>query len=335
MLAALSLATTNWGNAMRVTLLAASLCLLSLAAAGPAFCLDDPGIFGSVQTAGAAKKAARALKTGAYGEAENEYRHLLGKDDDFYFGFYESSRKLNHWDQATLALEQLFEKRPAFREQLSMEYGECLFNLNRYDEAEPELKKALSKVSEPSVVSARLRTLLAKSDPPEAPPIVGQQLVWLPPAAPPVPPRAEVDSADVSENTEKALSLTNAFLKSESIVVAEFKGYEADAHVGFFDPPTALYKIETYLKGPPLNKSLPLRYEFHRNLSADVKPQNWKWSPELMPVKGSKWIIFIQNAVPVAGRFETFHGAFGRQELNEANLDSVHRIIQEHQGQTK
>lgn len=319
---------------MRLSLLAASLCLLSSATA-PAFCIDDPGIFGSVQVASSARKAARAMKKGSFSEAEAEYRTLAGKDDDFYFGFYESSRKLNHWDQAALALEQLFEKRPAFRNQLNLEYGEALFNLNRYNEAEPQLKLALTKVNEPSILETRLRTLYAKSDPPEPTPVQGPVLVWKPEAPQPVAPRNVVDAKDVNEDTEEALTMLNAFMKSETIVIAEYKGFESEKHIGFFDPPTAIYKIETILKGAPLNKTLPLKFEFRRNLANEVKPENWKWSPDLMPAAGSKWIIFIPNAVPVAGRFETFHGAYGRQELNEKNLDEVHRIIQNHQGQAK
>ncbi|MDZ4836904.1 MAG: hypothetical protein SGJ27_24240 [Candidatus Melainabacteria bacterium] len=319
---------------MRLHLLAASLCLLSVATAGPALCVDDPGIFGSIEVAGAARKAARAMKSGSYGEAQSQYRNLILKDDEFCFGFYESSRKLNHWDQAALALEQLFEKKPVFRDKLNLEYGEVLFNLNRYDEAEPLLKLALAKVNEPSIVSTKLKTLYAKSDPPELPPVKGQVIIAEKPAPYVVPSRAVVDAENVNENTEEALSFTNAFLKSESIVLAEYKGYEAGDHVGYFDPPTAQYKIETYLKGPPLNKALPLRYEFRRNLAGEVRPADWKWSPALMPAKGSKWIIFIPNAVPVAGRFETFHGAYGRQELTDDNLDAIHKIRSAHQGQT-
>lgn len=320
--------------AMRLRLLAASLCLLSSTAA-PAFCIDDPGIFGSVQIAGSARKAARAMKIGSYSEAEAEYRTLAGKDDEFCFGFYESSRKLNHWDQAALALELLFEKKPALRSKLNLEYGEALFNLNRFNEAEPELKRALSRVNEPSILDSKLRTLYAKSDPPEAAPVEGKKIAWKPLPPPTTPIRDPLDASTVSEDTTEALSMLNAFMKSETIVIAEYKGFEADKHVGFFDPPTAIYKIDTILKGSPLNKSLPVKFEFHRKVTNEVKPEDWKWSPSLMPAPGSKWIIFIPNAVAVAGRYETFHGAYGRQELNEKNLDEIHRIIDHHQGQAK
>lgn len=322
---------------MRLSLLAASLCLLSSVAAGPALCKDDPGVYGSIITSGTAKTAAKALKMRSYGEAEGMYRTLMGTglDDDFCFGLYESSRNLNHWDQAALALEELFGKRPALRDQLSLEYGEVLFKLNRYDEALPQLKLALSKVNQPSLVDTRLRTLYAKSDPPETAPTPGPVIAYVPPKEPVVPPRNIVDPEKVNEGTELALTLTNAFMKSETIVIAEFKGFKADGDVSFFHPPTAFYKIEKSLKGSPLNKSISLRYEFHRKLDDEKKPAGWKWSPSLMPAVGSKWIIFIPNAVAVGERYETFHGAYGRQELNEENLDNVYRIIQEHQGQAK
>ncbi len=319
--------------AMRLSLLAASLCLLSTAAVSPAYC-DDPGIFGSVQIAGAARKAARAMKSGSYSEAQSEYRTLAGKDEEFCFGFYESSRRLNHWDQAALALELLFDKKPALRDKMNMEYGEALFKLNRFNEAEPQLKLALARVNEPSILDAKLQTLYAKSDPPEAPPVQGPTLVWNPAPPPSIPVHDPLKPESVSEDTTEALTMLNAFMKSETIVIAEYKGFEAEKHVGFFDPPTAMYKIETILKGSPLNRTLPVRYEFHRDVK-EAKPDNWTWSPSLMPAPGSKWIIFIPNAVPVVGRYITFHGSYGRQELNEKNLDEIHSIINSHQGQAK
>lgn len=296
---------------------------------------DDPGLYGSVITSNIARKASRALKSGAYSEAQNEFKKVLGKDDVFYIGFYEASRKLNQWDQAALALESLFEKRPTLKSQMNLEYGEVLFNLNRYSEAEPVLKAALEKVSEPSIVQNKLKTLHLKSDPPEAPPAPGRIIAHVPHAEPVLPPRQELLPTAVDENTTEALTYLNAFLKSESVLVAEFKSYETpDGPVTFNNPPTATYKIVQVLKGPPLNKTLPVRFEFHQKIrGSGERPSDWNWQPDSMPKVGSKWIIFIQNSVPVAGRFETFHGAFGRQEFTEKNIDEIHRIIQEHQGQ--
>ena len=315
-------------------LLSLSLCILAVPVS-PTRAADDVGFYGSVITSGIARKATRALKNGSYAEAQSEYRKLLGKDDDFYFGFYEASRNLKQWDQATLALEQLFDKRPDLKNEMSLEYGECLFKLNRFAEAEPQLKLALAKVEEPSILPGKLRTLYAKSDPPEAPPETGRVIAFQPRVETPTPIRAPLSPAAVNEDSEESLSVLNAFMKSESIVVAEFKSFEHEGLVTFNNPPTAVYKVTEILKGPPLNKVLPVRYEFSRKISSDVKPADWKWDPAMMPKPGSKWIIFIPNSVPVDGKFETFHGAYGRQEFNEQNLDEVHRIRQEHQGQSR
>jgi tetratricopeptide (TPR) repeat protein len=314
----------------------ASLVLACLSCSpSPASAADDSGLYGSIITSGIARKASRALKLGAYSEAQSEFKKVLGKDDDFYFGFYEASVKLKQWDQATLALEQLFEKRPALKDQMSMEYGECLFKLNRFDEAEPQLKRALAKVNETPILPGKLRTLFAKADPPEAPPEVGPVIAVKPPVVFTPPTTVALPATAVNEDTAEALTLLNAFLKSESIVIAEFKSFEPDGMVTFNNPPGAVYKVTEILKGPPLNRTLPIRYEFHSKINSDVKPADWKWSPALMPKVGSKWIIFIQYSVPIDGKFETFHGSFGRQEYNEQNLDEVHRIRQEHQGQAK
>ena len=55
----------------------------------------------------------------------------------------------------------------------------------------------------------------------------------------------------------------------------------------------------------------------------------------VMPKKGSKWIIFIPNAVPVErGMYKTYHGKFGIVEANEENYDKILKIIKDHQGQS-
>jgi len=320
---------------LRASAISASLCFLTCCMAEPAHGSDDPGIFGSVGVSAAARKGARAMKTGAWAEAQSEFRNLLAKDDDFYFGFYDASKKLNQWDQAAFALEQLFEKRPSFKDQMSFEYGECLFKLNRYDEAEPHLKKALDKVGEPSIVPAKLRTLLAKSDPPEAAPTVGEIKQWTPPVVICVAPPPTLLPESIDDRSEKALTYLNAFMKCEGIFIAEFKGYEDKEMITFNNPPTATYRIEKALKGPDLNKQLPIRFKFDRDIRGENKPAGWSWKPEMMPKVGSRWILFIPNCIPVSGAYETFHGSYGRQELNEANIDEVHRIIQEHQGQAR
>ncbi len=52
-----------------------------------------------------------------------------------------------------------------------------------------------------------------------------------------------------------------------------------------------------------------------------------------MPAKGSKWIIFIPNAIVVPGGFDTYRGCYGRQEVNDDNLGEIYAIIEAHHGQ--
>jgi hypothetical protein len=124
-------------------------------------------------------------------------------------------------------------------------------------------------------------------------------------------------------------------MKSEAIVIAEYRGLDREEGVSFFSPPCAVYRIEKYLKGPPLNRTLPVKYEFHEKLPDVAKPENWQWNSGLMPKKGSKWIIFIEHCNSIDGMYETYHGAYGRQAYTEHNLDEIQSIIQQHRGQAK
>ncbi len=299
---------------------------------------DDVGFYGSVMVQRVVQSAASSMRKGDFGAAQGDYKKAIGMDpqqEDFYFGLYESSHKLQQWDQVALALEELFDRNPKLKDSMLIEYGECLFHLNRYDEAEVVLKKALTKVAEPSLMESRLHRLLEKSIIVHKPE-VGTIVAYKEPEKFVRPERTEklaVEEVD-DQKSERALTYLNAFMKCEGVYIAEYKGYEHEGDVTFFRPPQANFKIVEYLKGPPLSRTLPIKYVFHSELGRE-KPKDWKWSESLMPAKGSKWIIFIDNCVPIAGMFETFHGSFGRQECNEKNLDELHRIIQEHQGQTK
>lgn len=298
---------------------------------------DDVGFYGSVTIQRAAAAAATAITKGNYGEAQGEYRKAIGFDpnqEDFYFGLYKSSLQMQQWDQVALALEELFNKNPKYKEQMLLEYGECLFHLNRYDEAEPILKKALLKVAEPSIVEMRMKRLMEKSIIVHAPE-TGTIVAYKEPEKFVAPARNVLAAEEVHElKSKKSLTFLNAFMKSEGVFVAEYKDYEHDGPITFFKPPQANFKIVEYLKGPPLSRTLPIKYEFHDKLGED-RPKDWKFSEDLMPKKGVKYLIFIPNCVPIAGMFETFHGNFGIQEYNDKTIDEIHKIIEEHQGATK
>ena len=311
------------------------------AIAGPGLCAletDDVGMYGSILISRKAHAAATAMKQGQYGEAQMHYKALIGmdpKEDDFYFGLYEASRKKQQWPEVALAQEQLFQHNPKYKAEMPLEYGECLYHMNKYSEAEPVLKAALAKVEEPSIVEKQLKKLMMKS-------IiikqkhVGKIVVPKYKVIAPVPKRETVTQKMADPQTSStALNMEAAYLRSECIVIAEYKGYEKDDMVTFYNPPKAIYRIEESLKGHDMNKTLPIRYEFHDKTNKP-KPEGWKFDEkEMMPEKGSKWIIFIPNAIPVDGQFETYHGSYGRLEYNEDNYDKVLRILEQHKGQTR
>lgn len=315
--------------------------LLGITAAGSFAALegDDVGMYGSITVSRRAHQAATAMKKGDYAMAQGEYRTLIGlspKTEDFYFGLYEASSKLQQWDQVALALEELFRIDPNYKAKLDYEYGECLFHQNRYDEAEPMLKKALASVNEPSLVDEKLKTIYTKgiiiSDK-----VKGKVIDWVEPVAFVAPKRVEVDPDEVHAHRSKyGLTLENGFAQSESIIVAEYKGFEADGIVSFFNPPKAYYSRTDYLKGNiPKNKTIPIRYEFHEKIGEN-KPEGWKFDEKTtMPKPGSKWILFINSAVPIDGMIETYHGSWGRKEFNEENYDKILQVIEQHKGQTR
>ncbi len=299
---------------------------------------DDVGYYGSVLATRKASSAAEHMKKGEYGEAQSDFRMLIGmmpKQEDFYVGLYKASYKMNQWDQVALALEELCNLNPTYKEKLILERGECFYHLNRYAEAEPLLKQALAKVSEPSMIEDKYKFLLAKSII-EHQRIVGKIIVGKDKEKIVAEKYKETHAEDFHENTSRAgLNLENAYLKSESVLLCEYTGYEKRKDITYYQPPLAKFHIEKYYKGSKLNPSLPVRFEFNEGLEGQKRPKDWKFGEELMPKIGSKWIIFIENAVPVDGMFETFHGSYGRQSYSDETLDEVLNILEKHKGQSR
>lgn len=296
---------------------------------------DDIGVYGSVLITRKASSAAEHMKKGEWGQAQADYRELIGrepKQEDFYVGLYKSSMKLDQWDQVSLALEELCSLNPGYKDKLALERGECNYYLNRYAEAEPQLKLALNKLDQPSLMDERFDRLMQKSIikhvPVIGPPVVGRDKEKIIPDV--FVPTPEINSH--LDTSKHSLTLENAFARSEKIVVADYSGYEGK-NVTFYAPPKAVYKLDRFLKGGALNKTIYIRYEFH-NKTSEKRPAGFKFSKETMPEPGSKWILFIENAVPVDGMYQTYKGCFGRVEYNDENLDKILQIIQKHEGQT-
>ena len=129
-------------------------------------------------------------------------------------------------------------------------------------------------------------------------------------------------------NAESAsLAYLNAATHSEWICLAEFEGYDRSGDIDWDHPPRAHYRITEMLKGPPYSRaSLPVKYEFH-DLVNPTMPQGWKFSEKLMPEKGSKWILYIEFAVPKRGMFELYQGSYGRQPATEENLNRLNSLL--------
>lgn len=299
---------------------------------------DDVGYYGSVLATRKASSAAEHMKKGEYGEAQSDFRQLIGmmpKQEDFYVGLFKSSYKLNQWDQCALALEELCNLNPTYKERLILERGECFYHLNRYSEAEPLLKMALAKVGEPSLIEEKYKFLMTKAII-EHQKIAGKIIIGKDKEKIKAEKYKETNAAEFHENTSRAgLNLENAYLKSEAVFIAEYKGYEKRPDITYYQPPLAKYYIEKFYKGPPLNRNIPIRYEFNEGLENQKRPEGWKFSEELMPKPGSKWIIFVENAVPVDHMFETFHGSYGRQPYTDETLDEVLAILEKHKGQSR
>ncbi|MFA6208886.1 MAG: hypothetical protein WCT03_19620 [Candidatus Obscuribacterales bacterium] len=101
---------------------------------------------------------------------------------------------------------------------------------------------------------------------------------------------------------------------SESICVFEYIGYE---HKNRANPVIAKFRPIKVLKGPRYGRDIPIHYGSH--------PKNTKYS---MPIRGSRWILFIPVAIPTVGMFETFHGSEGRIEWSEEAQQKVLLDIQ-------
>ncbi len=291
---------------------------------------DSTGSTGSITITRHVNEAAKAFASRDYGKARDEYRKAIGLSPDtleFYYGLYDVCVHSGEWDQVAYALQRIFELDPSKKQPLRAQYGEVLYHLGNYDEAIPVLKQALkeadlpqpkiSLVVLPSVPepAAEKNTSETKTAPP--PPVAI-------PSEPVVPPRPIMSAKEVSEF---GLSFLNAS-HSECILIAEYLGYEKGTDVHYTHPPTANYRIIKILKGPPLNRDLPLRYEFTDRVNDPQAPPGWKFGPDKMPEKGSQWIVFIKNALPRDGAFDTYQGSYGRQPATEENLNKVYALLE-------
>ena len=56
-------------------------------------------------------------------------------------------------------------------------------------------------------------------------------------------------------------------------------------------------------------------------------PKGWKFDAKTMPAKGSKWILFIEFAVPKPNAFELYQGSYGRQPATDENVNNLYSLL--------
>jgi tetratricopeptide (TPR) repeat protein len=350
--------TLNWSKGFGT-----KLCLAALLGSTPqawATAGENTGSTGSVTITKHATDAAKAFAKGDYATAKAEYRYAIGLSPDtleFYYGLYDVCTHSGEWDQVAFALDKIFSLDPEKKKQLGYEYGNCLYHLKRYDEAIPVLKQALIDVNLPGP-----KISLVVPPPPAPEPTASTTSATAAPANPGIDagattkdggrqgwqsnpiadsqpfvghipiPLSQIEHKKAEGVNDPSLqqyqkSYENAALRSECILVAEYEGYEKKGDIEFFNPPIAKYKISKILKGPPLNRDLPVRYEFH-DRSVKKVPDGWKFSKDLMPEKGSKWLIFLQIALPRDGAFDTYTGDYGRQPATDENMNRIYALLE-------
>jgi hypothetical protein len=220
-----------------------------------------------------------------------------------------------------------------------------LENWNRYDEAIPHLKAALATadIQPPPFkpLSVKLDDMGSGADAPKLAPVPegGRPLTGSTGGVGSTAPSAKtglydedkvgVDSGSDIDKMERELRTYDNAIRSETIVIAEYKGYTKTDDIRWNSPPCANYYITKFFVGPPLNRNLPVRYFFHTPAHAEAPP-GWKFDPSTMPAVGSKWILFIEFAAPERGQFNTYLGSYGRQEASEKNLDHLDEVMDKH-----
>lgn len=299
---------------------------------------DDAGVFGSITVTRLAREGLKASRAGDWATAFARFQKAAsqGKEaPELYLGLYQAASKNNNWNEAYSALEKYFNLVPEAKAHMQGEYGQALAGCGRYEEAIPLLKKALLTLdADNAFVAGKLAVMGAqiekegekpKADPNQIYREVTKQEV--------IPERNVVPQAAVSQTSKYTLSYDNLHHYSEYIAICTYEGYEVERDTTYFRPPIAIFHVKEVLMGPPLNRRLPIRFEFN-DKTGDVKPpEGWKFGPDKMPKKGSEWLIFIENAVPKRGAFETYHGSFGRQEATEENKNKIYEVIEKHRGQ--
>ncbi|MBI5174747.1 MAG: tetratricopeptide repeat protein [Candidatus Melainabacteria bacterium] len=299
---------------------------------------DDAGQFGSITVTKLAREGLKAAQRQDWATATAKYQKAVSqnvKAPELYYGLLQAASRARNWTEAHAALEAIFAEDATAKAHLQGEYGQSLAGVGRYEEAIPILNKALATIdADNAFLNQKLTAMAVKIEKPgEKPNIDMTKVPYVEITAKlPIPERNVVKPSDVSGNSKYALTYDNLHHYSEFIGICTYKGYEMEKDIAFFRPPIAKFHIDEILKGPPLC-SLPIRFEFHDKVGSPTIPPGWTFSSDKMPKPGSKWLIFVENAVPKRGAFETYHGSYGRQEATDENRNKIYAIIEAHRGQ--
>lgn len=299
---------------------------------------SSAAIGGSVTVTRHANKAAEYYESGDFINARDEFRKCIAYSPnsiEFYEGLMNCCEKTKEWDQVDFALEKMVALDPKQEALHQYDLGMALYHLNRFDEAIPHLKAALATADIPPVPFKPIQVKIDESTASSSPPPLPAVAVNLPPVQVVKPKPIDevpntIDShSDVDKMGKDLETYINA-IRSECILIAEYEGYDKNSEIRYNSPPIAHYHIDRILKGPPLNKALPIRYEFHTTTQT-TPPKGWKFdAKKMMPEKGSKWILFIEFAVPVRLAFETYQGSYGRQPATDDNLNKLDQLLESH-----
>lgn len=299
----------------------------------------------SVLIAKHSNRAADFYEQGNFNSAKDEYLAVIGIAPNAlepYEGLLSCAKQTQDWSHVAFAAEKISSLSPERKPVYEFDYGTALYHLNRYDEAIPHLKSALATAD---VLVANFRPL--KLDSPNG---------LIAPTIAPSDSRPSGGSLNSSSGSNGGNSLANIerrelinrvtsdspvdlsklenfqnAIRSEFICIAEYQGFDKKSDIRFNSPVSSHWHIVKILKGPPLNKSLPVRYDFH-TLSENQAPPGWRFDQAKMPSRGSKWILFIEHAVPEGDKslFTTYGGSYGRQPATDANLNELDRLLEEH-----
>jgi hypothetical protein len=288
-------------------------------------------------------RAADFYEKGNFASAKAEYIAVIGFAPNAvepYEGLLSCAKQTQDWSDVAFAAEKISALSPERKPVYEFDYGTALYHLNRYDEAIPHLKSALATASLPEPTfkpikieaqnnSNGVRVLPIENAPRHSNPGTSTAPV----TSSQDRERHEQDNTVTSVSPVNVAQLENFenAIRSEFICIAEYQGFDKAKDIRFNSPVASHWRIDRILKGPPLNKSLPLRYDFH-TLSEKQAPAGWRFDESKMPEKGSMWILFIEYAVPDGPKqlFTTYGGSYGRQSATEANLNELDRLLEEH-----